>query len=120
MIKLGEASDLILEVFGVNEYQCNDLEKLSFNYQNMSITIWNDEGLYSLLIGLKGQDKAYFTSIIGSMLNIRLLDCSYQLHGLKPSMEEIKNKTPLLLSILKDPKLEKNYFDKSGFKSIKV
>ncbi len=116
-LNLNSASDIIIDIFDVNEYQ-SSLNSISFRYKSLEISIWYDKGLHSIILSLPSSKKGYFLSILSKLLQSHIVDTAFHLVDLKNSLRYLRDEAPQVLSLLKDPRIDDLYLEKSGAKPL--
>lgn len=116
-LNLNNASDIIIDIFDVNEYQ-SSLNSISFLYKNLEISIWYDKGLHSIILALPSSQKGFFLSILSKLLQSHIVDTAFHLVDLKNSLRYLRDEAPQVSSLLKDPRIDDLYLDKSGAKPL--
>ena len=112
-----ECEALITQVFG-------ELPTISFQdsheieYQNLSIGLWLDRGLYSVTIA--DETNTYLSSAIASFLDLELHDAKESPMMLKDNLVFLRDMASEIRKLLREDNFARRYEKESGYKPIQT
>ena len=112
---LKSSADLLTQVLGI----CPTISltnSVEIEFQDLSVGIWHDRGLYSVTIGY--EMRSYLSSAIASFFSVEIHDAKESPIMLIENLEFVRDKAMRIRNLLKEKSFAKRYQKESGYKPI--